>query len=121
MKIAFVSLIALGFFASALLGADFFVAPPEQIVNESDYSISIKKDPWENDRWNFIDSKTGKRTGGFIKRDRWQPQNRWNIYDSKGCPTGELNQDSFDSERWNYFGGSPASELDRYNDSFDSD
>lgn len=116
MKIALVSLAAIVFFASASTGADFAVAPPEQIVTENQYTKSLKRDPWENDRWNYIDPKTGQRLGGFIKRDQWEPGNRWNIYDSKGYPAGVLKRDRFDSERWNYSGGSSASGIENYND-----
>jgi V8-like Glu-specific endopeptidase len=116
MKIVLVSLATIVFFASASTGADFVVAPPEQIVTQSHYTKSLKRDPWESDRWNYIDPKTGKRIGGFIKRDRWEPENRWNIYDSKGYPAGEWKQDSFDPERWNYSGGSSASGIEKYND-----
>ena len=102
--------------AATSLGADFSVAPPEQIVTGNQYTKSLKKDPWESDRWNYIDPKTGQRIGGFIKRDRWEPKKRWNIYDSKGYPAGGWKQDSFDNERWNYFEESSSSGIGTYDD-----
>jgi hypothetical protein len=119
MKIALINLAAIVFFASALTGADFAVAPPEHIVTGNQYTKSLKRDPWESHRWNYIDPKTGRRIGGFIKRDQWQPQNRWNIYDSKGYPVGDWKQDSFDTERWNYSRGSSTSGIEKYYDGID--
>ena len=84
MKMTFVFIITLLFLVSASAAADFAVAPPEQIITENQYSKALKKDPWEKDRWNYMDPKTGLHNGGFIKRDRWEPDNRWNIYDRKG-------------------------------------
>ena len=64
------------FLVSASETADFAVAPPEQIVTESQYSNALKKDPWEKDRWNYIDPKWAcvmkvllKGTGGIHVTD----------------------------------------------------
>jgi hypothetical protein len=121
MKIALVSLAAIVFFTSASTGADFAVAPPEQIVTESQYTKSLKRDPWESDRWNYIDPKTGLRNGGFIKKDRWEPRNRWNIYDSKGYPAGVLKRDRYDPGRWNYSGSTSTFGIGEYNDGIGSE
>ncbi len=116
MKIAFVFLVTFMFFVSASAAADFALAPPEQIVTGSQYSKALKKDPWEKDRWNYIDPKTGLRNGGFTKRDRWEPDKRWNIYDSKGYPAGVLKRDRYDPDRWNYSGSTSTFGIGEYND-----
>ena len=116
MRVTPIWLATLVCFASVSAGADFTLAPPEQIVTESQYTKALKRDTWEKDRWNYIDPKTGKRTGGFIKKDQWEPENRWNIYDSKGYPAGALKRDRYDSERWNYSGKSTTSGIGEFND-----
>jgi len=104
------------FTSSVCVSADFALAPPKQVVTGNQYTNALKRDPWEKDRWNYIDPKTGLRTGGFIKRDQWEPGNRWNIYDREGHPAGVLKRDSFNSERWNYSGNSDKSGIEEYND-----
>ena len=56
-RIVFIFLMTFMFLVSASEAADFAVAPPEQIVSESQYSNALKKDPWEKGRWNYIDLK----------------------------------------------------------------
>jgi hypothetical protein len=116
MRITLIGMATLICFTSVCVGADFALAPPKQIVTGNQYTNALKRDPWEKDRWNYIDPKTGLRTGGFIKRDQWEPGNRWNIYDREGHPAGVLKRDSFNSERWNYSGNSTTSGIEEYND-----
>ena len=116
MRITLIGMATLICFTSVCVGADFALAPPKQVVTGNQYTNALKRDPWEKDRWNYIDPKTGIRTGGFIKRDQWEPGKRWNIYDSKGHPAGVLKRDSFNSERWNYSGNSSTSGIGEYND-----
>jgi len=116
MRITLIGLATIVCFASVSAGADFALTPPNQVVTENQYTNALKRDPWEKDRWNYINPKTGQRTGGFIKRDQWEPGNRWNIYDSEGHPAGVLKRDSFDSERWNYSGSSTTYGIGEYND-----
>ena len=116
MKIAFVFLLNFLFLVSVSVGADFALAPPEQVITESQYTKALKRDPWEKDRWNYVDPKTGLRNGGFIKKDRWEPGNRWNIYDNKGYPAGVLKRDRFNSEQWNYSGETSTYGIGEYND-----
>ena len=59
MRIAFVSLATLLFLASFSAGADFSMGSPEQIVTDSQYTRALKRDPWEKDRWNYIDPMRG--------------------------------------------------------------
>ena len=116
MRITLIGLATIVCFASVSAGADFALAPPKQVVTKNQYTNALKRDPWEKDRWNYIDPKIGLRTGGFIKRDQWEPGNRWYIYDSEGHPAGVLKRDSFDSERWNYSGSSTTYGIGEYND-----
>ena len=116
MKITLIGLATLVCIVSVSAGADFALAPPNQVVTKNQYTHALKRDPWEKDRWNYMDPKTGIRTGGFIKKDQWEPGNRWNIYDGEGNPAGVLKRDSFDSERWNYSGNSSTSGIREYND-----
>ena len=116
MRITIISFAALVCFASVSASADFALAPPNQVVTGNQYIHALKRDPWEKDRWNYIDPKTGIRTGGFIKKDQWEPGNRWNIYDSEVNPAGVLKRDSFNSERWNYSENSDKSGIEEYND-----
>ena len=116
MRIVLIFLAAFLFLTDASAETDFAVAPPEQIITESQYTKALKRDPWEKDRWNYIDPKTGLRNGGFIKKDRWEPYDRWNIYDSKGYPSGVLKRDRYDSEQWNYSGKTSTYGIGVYND-----
>jgi len=116
MRITLIWLATLVFFTSAFADSNFVLAPTKQIVTENQYNNVLKRDPWEKDRWNYVDPKTGIRTGGFIKRDQWEPKNRWNIYDSEGHPAGVLKRDRFNPERWNYSGNSTTSGIGEYND-----
>ena len=116
MRITLFWLATLLCFTSNCVGADFALAPPKQVVTGNQYTNALKRDPWEKNRWNYIDPKTGLRTGGFIKKDQWEPGDRWNIYDREGHPAGVLKRDSFNSERWNYSGNSDKSGIEEYND-----
>jgi hypothetical protein len=116
MRITLIWLTALVCFTSVSAGADFAVTPPKQVVTENQYTNALKRDPWEKDRWNYIDPKTGRRLGGFIKRDQWEPGNRWNIYGNDGHPAGVLKRDNFNSERWNYSGSSSTYGIGEYDD-----
>ena len=116
MRITLIGLATLICFTSVFVGADFALAPPKQVVTGNQYTNALKRDPWEKDRWNYIDPKTGLRTGGFIKKDQWEPGDRWNICDREGHPAGVLKRDSFNSERWNYSGNSDKSGIEEYND-----
>ena len=116
MRITLIGLATLICFTSVCVGADFALAPPKQVVTGNQYTNALKRDPWEKDRWNYIDPKTGLRTGGFIKKDQWEPGNRWNIYGREGHPAGVLKRDSFNSERWNYSENSDKSGIEEYND-----
>ena len=73
MRITLFWLATLLCFTSVCVGADFALAPPKQVVTGNQYTNALKRDPWEKDRWNYIDPKTGIRTGGFIKKDQWEP------------------------------------------------
>ncbi len=89
-------------FLMALLYAFLFVSPviSQADSSEKKESFSIKQDRWEKDRYNLIDSKTGLPTGGYIKKDRWQPDKRWNIYDEKHQKKGIIEKDRWDAVRW---------------------
>jgi hypothetical protein len=116
MRITLIWMATLVCFTSVSAGADFALAPRKQVVTENQYTNALKRDPWEKGRWNYIDPKTGIRTGGFIKRDQWEPGNRWNIYNSEGHPVGVLKQDRFNPERWNYSGTSSTYGIGEYDD-----
>ena len=118
MRKALVSLGTLVVFATCSWGAEFPIGPTRQVVPESQSTRALKQDPWEKDRWNFIDPRTGLRTGGFIQRDRWEPRKRFNVYDKQGRNTGVIKQDRYEKDRWNEHSGSETSTfgIGEYND-----
>lgn len=71
---------------------------PDQVVTTNQQTRALKQDPWESDRWNYIDPRTGLLTGGFIKKDVWEPKKRWNIYDAEGKPRSIIIKDTWEPE-----------------------
>ncbi len=77
------------------------ISQAHQPQNEEKRGFSLKQDRWDKDRFNFIDPKTGLPTEGYIKKDRWAPDKRWNIYDKKHQKKGIIEKDRWDDDRWN--------------------
>lgn len=88
-------------FVAGALAQEIPTGPLDQVSTTNEITRAVKKDPWEPDRYNYIDPRTGLRTGGFIKRDVWEPKRRWNIYDAKGRNTGKIEEDQWESDRLN--------------------
>jgi hypothetical protein len=105
------ALLLISIFTSHSYGFDSTGGQLPQTFRKGQIQYTLKADPWENGRWNFIDSQTGRRTGAYIERDRWEPDDRLNIYDSEGTPIGEWTRDTFESERWNYNTNSSETDL----------
>lgn len=80
---------------------EFPTGPTRQFGTTNEISGAVKQDPWQSDRYNFIDPRTGRRSGGFVKRDTWEPEKRWNVYDAEGRNAGRIERDDYESDRWN--------------------
>ena len=88
---------------STVSAAEFPTGPIDQFGTTNDITISVRKDPWEpNKRFNYVDPKTGLRTGGFIKKDTWEGGKRWNRYGETGKYEGKWEKDDWNKDRWNY-------------------
>lgn len=102
MRKAMSVLVTLVAFSSAG-AAEFPMGPPQQAGTTNEITISVQEDIWEpNKRFNYVDPKTGLRTGGFIEKDEWEPKKRWNRYDKRGQYKGMWTKDKWEGDRWNY-------------------
>jgi hypothetical protein len=89
--------------ASTIYAQQFPTASIKQFATTNQQTNSWKRDRWQPEkRWNAIDPRTGLKKGGFIQKDTWEPDNRWNVYDHSGNYSGMIKRDRFESDRWNY-------------------
>ena len=102
---------------STASGAEFPSGPIDQFGTVNDITISVEKDTWSpNKRFNYVDPKTGLRTGGFIEKDEWSPGRRWNRYGKSGEYKGKWEKDNWDGDRWNYTPARGSSGIEAYDD-----
>lgn len=88
-------------FVSSTPAQEIRTGTPRQFSTSNEITGALKQDTWDSDRYNVINPRTGRRTGGFVERDTWEPETRWNIYDEGGQNTGRIEKDDFDDTRWN--------------------